>query len=541
MASNVTSGGALEQQYLRALASAVQSRDFERAFAVADEALANGVEHPRLLGLAAQRRLRSGDTESAYPILMRARELDGRNADILNDLGLCMMQTGRAREALGVFDAALRQTPGSAKFFFNKALAYEILGELDNERRTLERVIAIDPNHVPGLNLLAFLAADRNDAGAAREYAMRALVLSPNEVIARLALATVEVGERNFDTARKNLEPLLKNPMLDPENRSQAQTLMGDVLDGEHDYTQAFRTYSAAKETLRTHYAPAYAQRTEELTRARLARLQEYFSKNAWRGEKAETPPPVFLTGFLRSGTTLLGQVLAGHSDVEVMHERDCLTDAVSDFIAPPDGLDRLSALDDAAVKAYAERYWARAREYGQELNRNVFIDKAPTMAPLLPLAAKLFPNAEVLFVIRDPRDVVLSCFRRRFAMNAEKFDMLTLSGIAETYAATMELVALYRKKLSLGMLEVHHESLTADFEPTVHKVCDFLGLEWQPAMADFGARVKTSNIDTPNIAQLARGLSRESDGHWRHYQKELMPILPLLAPWCARFGYPEN
>jgi hypothetical protein len=90
-------------------------------------------------------------------------------------------------------------------------------------------------------------------------------------------------------------------------------------------------------------------------------------------------------------------------------------------------------------------------------------------------------------------------------------------------------------------MLEVRHESLTADFDAEVHKICDFLCLEYQPAMADFGTRVKTSNIDTPNIAQLARGLSREGEGHWRHYRKELMPILPVLAPWCERFGYPEN
>ena len=137
MASTSTSGSALEQQYLRALSSAVQSRDIERGFAIAEEALAAGVEHPRLLGLAAQRRLRSGDAEGAYPILVRARELDGRNPDILNDLGLCMMQTGRAREALSVFDAALRQMPGSAKLFFNKALAYELLGELDSQRRAL--------------------------------------------------------------------------------------------------------------------------------------------------------------------------------------------------------------------------------------------------------------------------------------------------------------------------------------------------------------------------------------------------------------------
>ena len=541
MASNVTAGDLLEQQYLRALASAVQVRDFDRAFALADDALAKGVEHPRLLGLAAQRRLRGGDAEGAYPILVRARELDGRNADILNDLGLCMMQTGRAREALGVFDAALRQTPGLAKLFFNKALAYEILGELDSERRALERVIAIDPNHVPALNLLAMLAADRNDAKTVRDCALRALSLSPNEVIAHLALATVEAGERNFSVARRHLEPLLSNLALDPENRAQAQTLMGDVLDGEHDYAQAFRAYGAAKETLRTHYARAYATRSEETTRVRLARLHDHFSKSTWRAGEAEGRVPAFLTGFLRSGTTLLGQVLAGHSDVEVMHERDCLADAVNDFLGPADGLNRLASLSDAEAKSHTERYWTHARGYGQALRRGVFVDKAPAMAPLLPLVAKLFPKAKVLFVIRDPRDVVLSCFRRRFAMSAEKFDMIMLPDIAATYVATMELAALYRERLGLETLDVRYESLASNFEPEVRRVCDFLGLEWQPAMSDFGARVKTSNIDTPNIAQLARGLSRDGVGHWRHYSKELMPTLPTLAPWCARFGYPEN
>jgi tetratricopeptide (TPR) repeat protein len=496
MASNVTPNDALEQQFLRALTSAAQARDIERAFAIAEEALGKGVEHPRLLGLAAQKRLRGGDVEGAYPILVRARELDGRNADILNDLGLCMMQTGRAREALSVFDAALRQSPGSAKLFFNKALTYEILGELDCERRALERVIAIEPNHVPALNLLALLAAGRNDAKATRAYASRSLAISPSEVLARIALATVEVGERDFSTARQNLEPLFQMPGLDPENRSLAQTLMGDVLDGEADYAAAFRFYSAAKEALRTHYAHTYATRAEETAQTRNARLRNHFSSvpgETWRVDKGkantETRAPVFFTGLLRSGTTLLGQVLAGHSDVEVMHERDCLVDAESDFVVPQDGLDRLVKLDQATIKIYVDRYWARAREYGEELRRSVFVDKAPTMAPLLPLVAKLFPRAKALFVIRDPRDVVLSCFRRRFAMNAEKFDMLTLSGIAATYVATMELAELYRARLGLDIYDVRYETLTSDFEPEVRRICEFLGLEWQPAMAGFGAR----------------------------------------------------
>jgi hypothetical protein len=409
--------------------------------------------------------------------------------------------------------------------------------------------VAINPNHIPALNLLALLAANRDDGPLAREYAERALVLSPQEILAHIALATLEVGARNFSSARTHIEPLLNNPGLDAENRSIAQGLMGDVLDGEGDYAQAFRFYASAKERMASHYAKTFFQPKAEPVRARLARLRSYFldaSNEHWRARKAQVTRPklrthVFLTGFLRSGTTLLGQVLASHSDVEVMHERDCLADSMRDFIAPLDGLARLATLDDAALESYRALYWQTARGYGQSLDRDVFVDKAPLLTPLLPLVAKLFPDAKVLFVPRDPRDVVFSCFRRRFGMSEEKFQMLSLPDVAATYVAVMDLAEIYRGKLALDMLDARHETLISEFEPEARRICDFLDIAWQAEMANFGERARTFNIDIPNSAQLARGLSRESAGRWRHYKKELMPIMPTLAPWCARFGYPEN
>ena len=54
-----------------------------------------------------------------------------------------------------------------------------------------------------------------------------------------------------------------------------------------------------------------------------------------------------------------------------------------------------------------------------------------PLNTVLLPLVAKLFPDAKILFALRDPRDVVLSCFRRRFGMSPQMYDFLTLEGAA--------------------------------------------------------------------------------------------------------------
>ena len=152
-----------------------------------------------------------------------------------------------------------------------------------------------------------------------------------------------------------------------------------------------------------------------------------------------------------------------------------------------------------------------------------------------------LFPAAKILFVYRDPRDVVLSCFRRRFAMSRQKYEMLSLDDIAVCYSGVMQLSELYREKFDLDIFDARHERLLADFESETRRICDYLGVAFDAAMMDFATLARGSNIDAPNSAALACGLSRESENHWRHYAKELVPVMPMLAPTCAHFGYPEN
>lgn len=536
----------LLQRYLQALASASKARDMERALAIGEEATQRGIEHPNLLGLAAQKYMRAGNVEAAYPLLGRARELSPGNADVLNDLGLCLVRLGRAREALHVLDDALRSRPDSAQVHFSRALAHEQLGQLDDERRELERVIATEPRHYPALSLLAMLAVDRNDVAAVRDYAGRALALSPGGIPAQVALATADVATKDYVAARNRLRSLLADPSLDPDSRAQAQTLMGDVLDGEKRYDEAFRCYAASAETQRRHYAGQFGATTSESYRARNKRLREYFQASQvgpWRRREAEadTQEHVFLLGFVRSGTTVLGQILAGHPDVEVMHERDCVEEAVREFAGSAEGLDRFAGYSDSALEPCRRAYWNRAREWGYSTQRGVFIDKSPLATSLLPLIVRLFPRARILFAHRDPRDVVFSCFRRRFAMSQLKFEMLTLEDIATSYASTMDLADLYRQRLEISYYGARHESLLSDLDAETKRICEHLGIAFDAKMLDFSSRARTVNIDIPNSAGLARGLSRENEGHWRHYERELAPIMPMLAPIRARLGYPET
>jgi len=487
--------------------AALWASDLARAMLLSEEAVSAGAVHPTLLSLTALKRMQAGDNAGALPLLLRAREMTPQHVDLLNALGTCLARLNRPREAVEAFDAALAQAPGDQRLHLGRALALEDLSELDAARAGFEQALALDPSSSAALSRLAVLAVQRGDTKGARELATRALAIDPQDSAAAIAFAQAALQQKDIPAAEQAIAALSRHPDLGPVNRAFALSLAADVLDAQDRVAEAFVAYGQSKQTLREAYAPGMAR--VESVRARETRLAEYFRRAdaaAWRG----APVPVerlhvFLVGFPRSGTTLLGQVLASHPDVETMEERTCLMDSAHAFFGSDAGLDRLAALPEPELAHWRARYWQRVAEGGMTPSKPVFVDKMPLNAVFLPLIAKLFPEARILFALRDPRDVVLSCFRRRFAMNAGMYEFTRLDSTAAYYGAVMRLMQIYAEKLSLPTLEVRHESLVMDFAGQAGRLCDFLGRDYRDEMAGFAKRARTQNIDTPSSAQVAR------------------------------------
>ena len=533
------------QRYMRAAGDAMRMGDMARACHLGMEAVSRGIENEQLLTLAAYASVNTGNDAKALELALRARGLAPRSLDVLTALVLCQQRNGLFREVVETCDAALKLSPGNARLRFNKACALEAMSEIAKASREFERVLDAEPRNAEALSHLANLAAQRGEAKASRDYAARALQVDPRQTAAMLALATADVEEKKFEDALTRVKPLLADTSL--VNRSIAQALAGDALDGLNRAEEAFAAYAASKETLKAFYRPVYEAAGTERALARVHRLERYFRdapKDAWRAHKNDASPGpvkthVFLVGFPRSGTTLLEQILASHRDVVSMEERDCLIDAERTFLAP-DGLDRLANMRHADLTAAREAYWQRVEEAGVTPSTPVFVDKMPLNTVLLCLIAKLFPQAKILFALRDPRDVVLSCFRRRFVMTAQMYELVTLESAAKYYDAVMRLAERYREKLDLDVHALRYEAMVADMETEMRAVCAFMGIAWDESMRDFASRARQRGIDTPSAAQVSRGLYTQGAGQWQRYAMQLAPVMPLLSPWLTRYGYSE-
>ncbi len=529
---------------LRAVQASAQGGDMARASTMAEQALQGGLEHPLLFNLVALGLEQAGRLDEAAALLRRGLAIAPQDAGTRNALGLVLMRLEQPEEALGHFETVLKAHPQFAPVHASCGGCLESLGRMELAEACYRRALELEPGNLAALAGMASVHGRRGQHAEARDFAAQVLAREPNYPQATMDMAAADLALGDPASAEARVRALLADPRPSLAERSLATSLLGDVLDAQDRPAEAFEAYLASGRELQRLYGERYGTGPGVLDLAR--RLNAELQAAAPLPEAA--PPRsgdaggarahVFLVGFPRSGTTLLEQILAGHPDVQALEERETLADSAGPFLTRAGGIGRLSAAGQTDLNGYRQAYWRRVRAEGAVPDGKVFVDKYPLNTLKLPLIRRLFPEAKVLFALRDPRDVVLSCFRRRFRMNASMFQFLTPEGTAALYDATMALAARLEPVLGAQLLRVRHETLVADFDGEVGRVCDFLGLEWTADMRDFAARTRDRGIATPSAAQLARGLSAEGVGQWRRYREPLAPVLPVLKPWVERFGY---
>jgi hypothetical protein len=338
------------------------------------------------------------------------------------------------------------------------------------------------------------------------------------------------------------LRPLIQDARLGPLEKARALGTLGDVLDASLQPHLAFVAYEECNALLRQAYAPTYAVPRNACAYAE--DLLAYFERadpGRWARRPAAVAPAarhVFLIGFPRSGTTLLEVILEGHPDIVTLEERELFLESVHRYMGDVGDLDALASASEDELDRWRAAYWSAVRSCGVNPDGRIFIDKYPLNILKLPLIARLFPDARILLARRDPRDVVLSCFRRRFLMNAPMYQLLSLEGGARFYDRVMQLEQTLRAFFGLTPHVVVYERLLDHFEEEMRAICQYLGVAWTATMGDFAERAKKRASATPSTAQLAGGLSRRGLGHWHRYAMQMQPVLPLLLRWVTAFGY---
>jgi len=497
------------------------------------ELMPNMPEALHLLGLCF---LHGGDAPRATLLLRHAALLRPADVQLLHNLGIASKDAGDVTGALGAFTRAVMQDPAQVESRFNLGVLSEEAGDTAAAELAYREVLMRNRRHAGAAAYLAGVLEQRSELEEAAHWSGVALELSPGEPVANLTAAQLDLRGGRLEQAVARLESLLGQSALSPRNRGLAAARLGAAYDRLDQPDLAWPQFAAAKAALRETVRP---QNEGVYGFAPAARMQRHLDALLQPGPATEDPQPVFLVGFPRSGTTLLDQILSGHPGIQTLEEKDTLQDVLQASVLDDADLEAFLAADTAALAAWHRAYWQRVAEYLPQRRADaVFVDKLPLNSVFMPLMQRLFPAARFIFALRDPRDVVLSCFMQGFDLNEAMRHFLSLEETARYYAAVMQVGAESAERLGQRVHRVRYEDVVADTENEARRLLAFLDLAWDPKVLEFQKTARGKRINTPSYSQVTEPIYTRAKGRWTKYEAQLAPVLPALEPFIMRFGY---
>jgi tetratricopeptide (TPR) repeat protein len=522
---------------------ALDRDDLPFAAELAVQALARGVQDPLVFNLAAWRHEEDEKFDEAEAVICRALAEWPGDPSLHLALGVVLRKIGRMREAALSFDRAIELDPGYATAWFERGSTFERGGASGDAIKDFRRAIELEPGNAAFHASLAASLARQGERETAVHHANEALRIDPGNGTAHHALALMAVEDKRFDEAIPMLERVIATAPADPEGMVSSRTLLGDAYEGVGRYDDAYEAYRAAQDL----FHEVNSKRLGEGYRDALETVEcmadalDAADLALWQGPAPADGPAqthVFLTGYPRSGTTLVENILATLPGAVAIEERRTLSMIDNGYQSDRDGLTRFASLPEDDLAALRDAYWKRAEEAaGTALDGRIFIDMDPFKGQRLPIIARLFPNAKIVLMRRDPRDVVWSCFHTNFAFNAGTQAFTTLDSAAHHYALTQRIIERSLSKLPIDAFELRYEDLVRDFDSTTQALCAFIGVPWQSDLRQFERTAKQRGVSTASSDQVRRGLY-DGSGGWRRYERQLATVNRILAPWIDKFGY---
>lgn len=436
---------------------------------------------------------------------------------------------------------ALELDPHNAELIGLIGHQYLGLRKPEEARECFARAAASDPKSINSRISLAVLLDRQHRLAEARATVEECLAINPRDDQARYFSAVLDRRENHFDLAEQTLRDLIASDPQHPYVRYACRYELAQILDRTDRIDEAIEQLRLAKQIVRAltdteRLLQGYDLGAERARRFTLGQPSNIL--RTWGGwfpvrKRDAIPALAFLGGHPRSGTTLLEQILDAHPGVAALDEPAAFTRVLEPAFhkTPQHSSGRLNLLRRLYIQELLQ-------ETGPAGNDKLLIDKNPSPTARLPIWLRVFPELRVLIALRDPRDVVLSCYFQNIPLNTVNVNFLSFERVAKHYADLMDIWLIVRDWEGFSWLETKYEDTVADLRKEGSRVTAFLGLTWHEEQVRFYEKSRTKQQYSPTYQDVTRPIYTRSVARWRAYEKHLAPIFSKIERYCREFGY---
>lgn len=486
-----------------------QAGRFHDAGELYERLLQRHPNHPALLWGQGRCLMHFKLREAAATVLEQAVRVYPAHEQMVEDVITRLLVLGKPDVALRLSDRGIKDFPENSGIKIQRGDALRVIGRDDEAIAIYRDILERTPGH-PGVTLSLVNSLRHNEQ-------MEEALLMARECLADGVVTGLE--------------------------RAGLVNELAQIEDSKGNYQQAFAALIESGE-IALDTAQARAVDSEPYLR-RVASYQQWVESNGLPvsapGADSEDDRLVFLLGFSRSGTTLLESMLTAAPGVASSGEAPLIDAALS--VIASSGVSIENTLDamgpenaELLEKARAE-YWRKLKvSYGDDFK--VFIDKQPMNTLYIAHIRILFPNARIIFCMRDPRDVCLSCFFQWFGVNGTNKLFLDWDATADFYARVMNYWLEVKPLVNDAVCEVRYEELVRDFPGQIRALAASIGIPWDDAILSFAQANQQRFYTTPSNRAVREGVKQDKMQRWKHYPWAFEEVDSALSPLLERLGY---
>lgn len=489
----------------------------------------------------ARRLLLANDFAQALPRYARLTSQCPGSAVIWFEYGNAAVKTRNLALADSAWRKALELEPRNAELIGMIGHQYQAARRSQRAEACFAQAAAADPRGINPRISLAVLLEKNHRLAEARIAVEECLAIAPRDEQARYFSAVLDRRENRMGDAERRLRDLISGDPKHPFVRYACRYELAQLLDRTDRCDEAMRLLGEAKAIVRTltdteALIKGYdegAESARRFTNAQPKDILRTWAKFFPERKRQAIPPLVFLGGHPRSGTTLLEQILDAHPGVAALDEPSAFLEVLQPEFY------KSSQLSSPRVNVLRRLYiQALKDDAGADAEEKLLVDKNPSPTSRMPLWLRVFPELRVLIALRDPRDVVLSCYFQNIPLNIANVNFLSFERLARHYADLMDVWLAVREWEGFAWMETRYENVVADMEKEGRRVTAFLGLDWHADQSRFYEKSARKQLFSPTYKDVTRPVYNRSVARWRAYEKYLAPILPALDTYCRQFGY---
>lgn len=444
-----------------------------------------------------------------------------------------LKKRGSYAEAVEFLSLLAEKLPNAPIAHFRHAAMLARAGRPAESADAYRRCLELSPEHPGALlgqgHVLKALGSYDESVLSYRQC----IKLRPDQGEAYFSLANLKTFR--FDDALINeMEARIQEEALSENSRVNFLFALGKAHEDLKDYRSAWTYYSRGNSAQRANVSYDPVQ-TESYVNDMIRHFNtDFFARTAGGGHPDASP--IFVLGLPRSGSTLIEQILASHSQIEGTGELPYIKRLTQTFSKKVHRAMRypavLKLLDSRKLMLLGARYLELASKHRNDTSLR-FVDKMPENFLHVGFIHSIFPNAKIIDARRHPLDTCVSNLKQLYARGQNYcYDQ---TEIGEYYLQYQRIMDHWDDVLPGRVLRVQYESTVGDLESQIDRILHYLELPWEDECLRYYQNRRA--IQSASSEQVRLPIYGGGIGDWGHFDSDLSELKNVLGPILAQYS----